>query len=52
METGIVLLIIFIYIRATIRPDFPGHVLFFGPEISVRADFVNYIKCPEFWPNP
>ena len=38
--------------RATIRPYFPGHVLFFGPEISVQADFVNYMKSPEFWPNP
>ena len=34
--------------RATIRPYFPGHALFFGPEISVRADFVNYMKSPEF----
>ena len=38
--------------RATICPYFPGHVLFFGPEISVREDFVNYMKSPEFWPNP
>ena len=38
--------------RATIRPYFPGHVLFFAPEISVRADFVNCMKSPEFWTNP
>ena len=37
--------------RATIRPYFPGHVLFFGPAISIRAYFVNYMKSPEFWPN-
>ena len=37
--------------RVAICPVFPGHVLFFRVENSVRADFFNLTKCPGFWTN-
>jgi len=38
--------------RVTIRPAFPGHVLFFGLCPGVRAGFRKSAVCPGFWPNP
>jgi hypothetical protein len=36
--------------RVTIRPGFPGRVLFFRLQNCVRADFLIFKKCPGFWP--
>ena len=41
-------LYIYIYIRVSIHPVFPGHVLFFRVQNSVWADFFNLAKCPGF----
>jgi len=38
--------------RVTIRPAFPGHVLFFGLCPGVRVGFRKSAVCPGFWPNP
>ena len=35
--------------RVTIRPGFPGHVLFFG---LCPGGFSKMALCPGFWPNP
>jgi hypothetical protein len=36
--------------RVTIRPGFPGHVLFLGVCPGVRAGFQKSTICPGFWP--
>ena len=36
-------------LRVDIRPVFPGHVLLFRVQNSVRADFFNLAKCPVFF---
>jgi len=36
-------------IRVTIRPVFPGHVLFFGPCPGVRADFPKIGRMSGFY---
>ena len=38
--------------RVTIRPGFPGHVLFFGLCPGIRAGFRKSAVYPGFWPNP
>lgn len=36
------------FIKVTIRPVFPGHVLFLGPTKYVKPGFLNHQKCLRF----